>query len=763
MESVYTFFSYDVTTYVAGNLEIYEEDEEENENVYHSKENGAKMDEGREGGEREGGEGEGEKDEGERAEGKSIGEGGDDNKERGDNDESRERHKEDDASEVGDTRNDEMGVEGMDELKGAEGEVIDDDEETDDALSGVGYDDTSTEEDAFEDSKSPEDRNKMDASSYSNEHHHLTSGKNHQFKTSSATSNSLGSLQTVDTQSQSTTSTNKMSSFTVENILMGSTSRSNSTSSGSPTSAQHSSSATFLPFSYSHGSSSSTTNSTPASPASNNWMSHPPVKYTKYTMMSPSSMRSGGDKRKRAERDKSVSTSSHDRLQVSSGTLIEEGRDQPAVKSKEEPQSLVPSSLSGQTVSTSQSHHIPSLTYHHSVIQTAIPVPAVPLSRQSSAQSITAASPRLIPVSPNTITSFPRAQTHSPHQQQQYVVFFPPNVALMTAPTSDLQVIGQPTSSQLYVQSALQKTQNHIHKSRTIHPTTHHNSLTSSKSSSVATLSANNPRFTRTSSTPSHHTHSNSTHIISDPRYHPIAPRTDSTQTETRKSATKAPTSGDKTQAKPKQKKLRFHMTTVVKKVRKRSPSLSMTAPPPSICDRTSSDTKQCEHDSSSHQNDSTTTKLNKSDTKLNNTTMTTTTTTTTAVLENHTSTESAHNTSNTFTSSPNTTTRSLSSSAIETISKASSLPQTSNLSDTDRQTNFEKMEEQYIASPSLPLTTTKDTLTASSSPPPRGFSGRGKGRGRGRRTRGYTRRKRELTFHLYEDPYRAKRSRQQN
>ena len=123
---------------------------------------------------------------------------------------------------------------------------------------------------------------------------------------------------------------------------MGSTSHSNSASSGSPTSASHTANASFLLLTP-HGSSSSSA-STPLSPSSANWTSHPPVKYTKFTMMSPSSMCSGGDKRKKGEKNKTLSTSgvelNHHELQV---PKPQEGMHQVS-KCKEEPHSPAPSS-----------------------------------------------------------------------------------------------------------------------------------------------------------------------------------------------------------------------------------------------------------------------------------------------------------------------------------------------------------------------------------------------------------------------------------
>ena len=797
VESVYSFFSYDVKTYIAGNLEIEEGEEEEGtkqetkqENLYRG---GHEKKEGEGDGELGGG--------GEEEKGNCSGRSNDeDGKHNGGGNGGIERCGDRARDSCESSHRSEEGQGDVSNGAQERAEVLEegadyDDEETDDALSGGDrYDNTSTEEDTFDDTNSPGNGREAtsDANSKKNDvvhyrHRHFVSvpaSRNHRVRSQSLSNSAQveDSIRTVDTPSRGATANRTMSSFTVENILMGSTSRSSSTSSGSPTSAHHSSSAAFLPFSHSQGGSRSSSNnagSTPASPASGNWMSHPPVKYTKFTMMSPSSMRSGGDKRRKSERDKAASAGSQDvnhHHRLSSGVLlVEEGKRGhvvAAAKCKEEPpQSPAPSSVAGCTVmstlSSAHTHHVPSLTYHHSVIQTAVPT-AVPISRQGSGQSITAAaaSPRLVPVSPSLMTSFPRAQTSSPHhhqqQQQQYMVFFPPNVALMTAPTSEFQIIGQTSSPQLHAQQSIQH-QPTTGKAHTNHSAKHPNLSSSTKSgSSVAVLSTSSPRFTHTIG--GHpHAHGSS----SDPRYHPIAPRAvkQKPQVEAPKIGAKPlSSSGDKTETKPKQKKLRFHMTTVVKKARRQSSSVSMTAPPPSLCNRTPQSTKQCEPELSA-------TKSESGCVDVDNPKETggAIVTANAIVEKNHTNTEPAAHTASNSSNAPSLSESPTSgppphSSITQPISTTCSPPSnsTSELPDADRHSNLERLEEQCIVPSSLPPTSTETSLALS--PPAQGAVGRGKGRGgRGRRTRGYTRRKRELTFHLYEDPYRAKRSRQQN
>ena len=718
-ESVYSFFSYDVATYIAGNLEIEEggqEEESEQDTVRKMEEDG--------------------------------GEGG------------AEVVKE----EVGEREN--------------EQEDEDDNEETDDAMSGLDYD-TSTEEDAFEDSKRPVNSTShtpvsdLETSESLDQRHHGSSpGTNHRVHSSSSSGSSNKPVNSPSHPSNdssgahsgcSANSTNKtISSFTVENILMGNTSRSNSTSSGSPTSASHLANNTFLAFppttQVSHSSSS------PASPASANWTSHPPVKYTKFTMMSPSSMRIGGDKRRKGERDKTVTTASsdgnHHKLQAP--PIPEEVAHQ-ASRCKEEPKSPAPHSGSVHLSTAAPSSH---LTYHHSVIQSAVPTSSAvaSLSRQNSSQSVSGAagvaSPRVVPVSPNP---FSLVQTQSPHhpQQQQYVVFFPPNIAFMTAPTGELQVIGQ-NSPQLYIQGAAlhQANGNHIHK-KTSSP--HLSSSSPSpppnpNSSSTILSSSNNLRLFRTSSNPSF----SSMHKLSEPSH--FHSRTTTSTSVDRSQATMVHKLGSKSlvaaggekgegggRGMPKQKKLRFHMTTVVNKVRRRSSSVSLTAPPPTLCNRPPQpDTRQGPRAGGAAQIGSTQ--------QNNNSTSSAATSTTTKGDEVSNAESSLHNSDST-----------------SSIEEAASRPPHS-----DSQTDISSTNAQHSLNSSKQKDPTKfeghlpPLSQSSSASSVESFTGhlpseqitsnsRGRGRGRGRRSRGYTRRKRELTFHLYEDPYRAKRSRQQN
>lgn len=728
VESVYTFFSYDVNTYIAGNLETYDDEEEEEED----------------------GKGVGLEEE---EENKENGGGGE---ERGDES---EREREEDES---------QGDENI-ERDGEVEEEEDDGEETDDAFSGPEYE-SCTEEDAFEETKSPMRKlengsPRFTTTAVKNERslfqYQLLSGRHHSHSSSSGEMPNNHTLRT-DTHSRSKT----VSSFTVENILMGNTSRSNSSSSGSPNSAPHISTTSFLPFTPPSGSGST---STPVSPASNNWTSHPPVKYTKFTMMSPLSMRSGGDKRKKGERDKTMSTSAFDtnhRLPLPSTSEVTHKRDVPeASKCKEEPVSPAPASVAVRMPASCSTSSHSNLTYHHSVIQPAIPT--ISLSRQNSAQSVNAVSPRIGPMSPSTITSFPPTQTQSPHQQQQYVVFFPPNL-LMTAPTSELQVIAPSSSSQLYVQSTLPRTMNNHnpkdHKHTSLHPLSSPSSPHNSISTTVSSSNNHYVRLPPTTSNP----HTSSTVKMVDPRYHPIAPRVENsgpTYTTVKviesdqglhKIGTKQLLSKDKNETKktgPKQKKLRFHMTTVVKKVRRRSSSVSLTAPPPTLCDRQPPDSKQREtrvgensvnHDGSSDKSNAES--LSQSDR----------------------TTDTLHSSSPPFTVISTRSSQSLDpqppppdsqTSSVSVKSSTAGNGATSHTTEPNDSVFHQQLAMQSHNLSSLPLLPTSIGSTPVPQPPLRG-------RGRGKRARGYKRRKRELTFHLYEDPstaFRAKRTRHHN
>ncbi len=98
-----------------------------------------------------------------------------------------------------------------------------------------------------------------------------------------------------------------ISSFTVENILMGRQRSSSSSDSPTTTMSESFSSATPPPSGSSNSTSMSTVNSSGggssnhSSVVGTNWVSHPPVKYTKFTMLSPTSMADETQKKKKTD------------------------------------------------------------------------------------------------------------------------------------------------------------------------------------------------------------------------------------------------------------------------------------------------------------------------------------------------------------------------------------------------------------------------------------------------------------------------------
>ena len=366
----------------------------------------------------------------------------------------------------------------------------------------------------------------------------------------------------------------------------------------------------------------------------------------------------------------------------------------------------------------------------------------------------------------------PYAASQSPQQHQQYVVFFPPNFTLMASP-SDLQVIGQTSSPQLYIQNASQTAlTNHHHQY-----TSSHSSTSPSSPPSTSTIAPSDNPSTKHSlvSAGMPHIQTSTSAKMSDPRFHPIAPKTDNTpigfrtvkgvmnDRALRKRGPKPHLSVDKMKMKkmmPKPKKLRFHMTTVVKKVKRRTTSVSMTAPPPSLCNRVqdqgSRDTEASPSDNHVSQDITKTpnvhTKSVANDSSVTTSTVTSSSATAPAISPEHSTQHDSIHHKNADPSESSSSKNTVDSHTSPTSSPAH--PHTTVLKDSGFHLQLVK---QSVSQPSAPV-------TATSNPPPTQCVGRGRGRGRG--TRGYTRRKRELTFHLYEDPttsFRPKRTRQQS
>ena len=677
-----------------------------------------------------------------------------------------------------------------------------------------------------------------------------------------------------------------VSSFTVENILMGNTSRSESSSSSSPGSTSHAPITTFHtlpanPTPLQHTSAVPGTAGT-GGPSPYSWTSHPPVKYTKFTMVSPSSMRNGGDKRRRVQREKALSVDASSDGVINSAERVDMECDDSTRSDmsccKEEP--LSPSSSPPRIPpTTNSSQHVSTGHHHNSVIHA-----HMPLSRQSSSQSISEAQSHGGRSSPRSLHSYTVSQ--SPHQNQQYVVFFPPNFTVMASP-SDVQVTGQTNSSHLFIRSSLQSSTSNHHITHQY--TSPHSSTPSTPPSTSSILSPSVRHSLVTSAMP--HIQTTTHGKIPDPRFHPIAPKTDAAamigfrtvknvvnDRTLRKRGSKQHLTVDKVKMKkmlPKPKKLRFHMTTVVKKKR-RTNSISLTAPPPSLCNRIQEKTSRIEEPSPSEHTVTTqsisaapnmhrdsvernssianmphgadsghpclpsldpTVHLQKqlqqeqlqpkearkevqegkgngitpkqglnslenaparnisdshplppsSDAQthphtavfkdsgfhlqlvksipqsspLTYTTGITNSTLTSNALNNSTLTSSALNNSTLTSSALNNST--LTSSALNNSTLTSSALNNSTL--TSNALTSSAFTTSALTSTLTSSGLTSSTLIRNSPVPPVGAGPRG-GRGRGRGTRGYTRRKRELTFHLYEDPttsFRPKRTRQQS
>ena len=640
-----------------------------------------------------------------------------------------------------------------------------------------------------------------------------------------------------------------VSSFTVENILMGNTSRSESSSSSSPGSTSHAPITTFhtLP---AHPTPLPHTSAVPSTvgtggPGLYGWTSHPPVKYTKFTMVSPSSMRNGGDKRRRVQREKALSVdASSDGVINSAGRVgVECDGSTPSgvPRCKEEPLSPSSSPPSRVPPTTNSSQHA-SAGHHHSVIHA-----HMPLSRQSSSQSISEGPSHGGHSSPGSSHSYTVSQ--SPHQNQQYVVFFPPNFTVMTSP-SDLQVMGQTNSSHLFIRSSLQSSTANHHITHQY--TSPHSSSPSTPPSTSSILSPSVRHSLVTSAMP--HIQTTTHGKMPDPRFHPIAPKTDAAamigfrtvknvvnDRTLRKRGSKQHLAVDKVKMKkmlPKPKKLRFHMTTVVKKKR-RTNSISLTAPPPSLCNRIQEKNSRTEEPGPSEhrvttQSISAAPNMNRDGVERNSSIANMphgadsgrpslpsldptlrhhkqlqqkkqpqqkeagkeeeerkgngiTPKQSSNYLEN----APARNISDSYPPPHSSDAQTHSHTAVlkdsgfhlqlvkESIPQSSPLTATTGITNsilTSSALNNSALTSSALTSSALTssaLTSsalTSSALTSSnliSNPPvPTVGAGPRGGRGRGRGTRGYTRRKRELTFHLYEDPttsFRPKRTRQQS
>ena len=342
-----------------------------------------------------------------------------------------------------------------------------------------------------------------------------------------------------------------VSSFTVENILMGTQSSSSSPSSLSSAS----------PVSVSAEASSS-----------GNLATQPPVRYTKFTMVTPSSMA--------AEKRKGPVDSTESRLS-----------ERPSSKKS----SSVPSSVKDKPFSANTSDKSPTTkideqaNYSLHIVdrrngdrsRTGSPTsnPAINLVTSVIQSTGPSDHPKLYPVPEQASRT---ASLHQSPLPQQFVVFFPTN---STSLTKGLQTVvyANPQAVPLAVNQPLSPNSIMPDVHSPIQPPADIVSPSSPPSSTPGTM----PHITATTTA--------GTSTCPEASFIPIAPKTeeirhrmalrDSENMKLFHKRTIIKPKAPKPQKLPKPRKLRFHMTTVVKRAKRRaSASLaSMTVPPPPL------------------------------------------------------------------------------------------------------------------------------------------------------------------------------------
>ena len=543
-----------------------------------------------------------------------------------------------------------------------------------------------------------------------------------------------------------------VSSFTVENILMGR--QSSSGSSNSPTSTTSSSlaSPTLAPNEHS-------------TIVGTNWVSHPPVKYTKFTMLSPNSMAEDTHKKKRSSAEGGADletvhsqirrcSSSHD---LSHSTTEEKS-----------PLGLkrVPSNLRGSTDGIARSIAVPTRS---AVSEAAASLIALSTSQKSSPNAPTIQSPSV--VQPAKISTIPVVQTLSTstdgktavlHQtfppSQQFVLLVPSSSVAMSGhglqavvyahPNQQVspqtQVSNHPVSSTSDITQSPPDNSNH-------HSTSKQPPVTTSKSQ-LETSHKNVPTHTRI-----HHVNSLDGKFPQPTKllYQPIAPKVETTHTPSTTSAAVSPeNSNDKmklylkrTIQKP--QKLRFHMTTVVNRPKKNSATTSMKAQSPRACsnDDQISPLLESEHHSDSERSVAQPATITRSPNVYSSEYQ----------VEQHTMMEEKP-----FQRSETSPSVSLSSQS----STSEEVPQHAAPPSAQAQTAILKdsgFHLQIVRQSDSKSTSHHGSESADGALLHRGKRYGDATRGSGvRTTRSYTRRKRELTFHLYEDPstaFKAKRT----
>ena len=647
-----------------------------------------------------------------------------------------------------------------------------------------------------------------------------------------------------------------ISSFTVENILMG-RQRLSSSSDSPTTTMSESFSATPPPSSSTSGISISTVSSNSGSGGSSsnhssvvgtNWVSHPPVKYTKFTMLSPTSMADETQKKKKIDNMVEVQWRDSGSQEIAQGSLsssFDHGRELRRVPSNlrgsmdlptsfpvtQKPKSFSRSSSSGtpssffhkisaasSSNSQSQQQNFPT----QSILQTATKVSALPVVQA-------------IPTAPDAKAAVLH-QTF-PHSGQQVVLLIPSNSTSIAGsiptifyanPVLSLSQSGTTTSSPAGVT-----------KVSAVTPISTTTAIAYSNNSASGTSQGSDlGRVSPPSSVHKRHTAIDDAaqpphnQQLSETPHRPIAPKITTTMlATTTPTAAAAPQesvdskNSDKMKlylkrTMPKPPKLRFHMTTVMKQPTGNTVMTSLTAQSPQAVitgepagtehGGSLSENEQQQHLRSEVAVESTITRspnvysnegtpshkqLSQQQQRVVIAAATApwTTPTQSTAIKQEPAADSDDGSSPTQSHSPQTngavnlTTLAITAANSSTITATNSkngtisanktpTPQTAVLKDSGFHLQLVKQQSGGGAGdvntssppqPQLQNAASKEQETSSGAHSAVQKSGRqngrqsGPGRGRGRATRSYTRRKRELTFHLYEDPstaFRAKR-----
>ena len=609
-----------------------------------------------------------------------------------------------------------------------------------------------------------------------------------------------------------------LSSFTVENILMGR--QRSSSSSDSPTTTSGSFSSTPPLSSSSSVSNASSTNH--SSVVGTNWVSHPPVKYTKFTMLSPTSMADETQKKKKTDSMIEVQWRDSETGQASLSSSIDHGRELKRVPSSLRGSMDLPSSFpitqKPKSFCRSASSGTPS-SFFHKINISSDPQPSQSFQTQTVLQTATkmSALPVVQTVSPAPDVKAAVLHQNFPPAGQQVVLLIPSDSTSIagTLPTifyTNPSVLSLSQSTTTASPAGVTKLAALVPPSvpttsaaRSTTNTSQGNEVgkVSSPSSSAykrQTVIDEAAKATRNQST------------VESP-HRMIVPKTSTTTPTTTVAATNEPElqrdskNSDKMKlylkrTMPKPPKLRFHMTTVMRQSTGNTVMTSLTAQSPQAitCEAAGAErgplatpvTQNERHSRSEVAVESTITRspnvysndgtppLHKSKRAMTKQPWTTTTTVCKQESDSDDSSPTLCSPESNHTSHSTTTASSKGSNGTATIGSTKNgtvTSQTTVLKDSGFHLQLVKQPQIHDTSntsvdvnangPQPQLQNSAKELESGSAHSAVQKCGRqngrqsGPGRGRGRATRSYTRRKRELTFHLYEDPstaFRAKR-----